>query len=242
MSQPPSSAPQAPATGSTPTSTSGRAAGTATSFDVVDDLPGEFAERVVEAFHYRRDEHFSLVLCGGSTAAWCYERLAWHGETQIDWWRVDLFWADEQIGAPDEGAPHERLVREVLLDRVGAANALYPLRGPVQVAAAEAALVDRRLDVVHLDLGVDGTLSATTGERGAILPGRRIASLPGEAGRPGRYAFTPLALATADLVLITAATTGVRNALAAVRRGDDVPGNRLGASRVAWLVDRDAGR
>ena len=116
-------------------------------YQVVDDIEGEFAERVVEAFHYRRDELFRLVLTAGDVARRCYERLALHAETQIDWWLVDVW------------TPDTELARRTLLDRVGAAYALHdllvdaneppagtdPLRGP-------------HADVVHLDLGADGGL------------------------------------------------------------------------------------
>ena len=84
-------------------------------YQVVDDIEGEFAERVVEAFHYRRDELFRLVLTAGDVARRCYERLALHAETQIDWWLVDVW------------TPDTELARRTLLDRVGAAYALHDL-------------------------------------------------------------------------------------------------------------------
>ena len=59
-------------------------------------MPGEFAERVVEAFHGRPDDTFSLALSGGETARACYERLAADAGTQIDWWKVDVYWGDER--------------------------------------------------------------------------------------------------------------------------------------------------
>ena len=49
---------------------------------VVDDVPGEFAERVIEAFHARPGEDFSIALSGGDTARSCYERLATVGGSQ----------------------------------------------------------------------------------------------------------------------------------------------------------------
>ena len=64
---------------------------------VVDDLPGEFAERVIEAFHARPGEGFSMALSGGDTARRCYERLAADGADQIDWWQVDIYWSDERV-------------------------------------------------------------------------------------------------------------------------------------------------
>ena len=52
---------------------------------IVDDVPGEFAERVIECFHSRPNDGFSLGLSGGSLARQAYERLADDAGTQIDW-------------------------------------------------------------------------------------------------------------------------------------------------------------
>ena len=78
---------------------------------VVDDVPGEFAERVIEAFHSRPGEDFSLALSGGETARRCYERLATIGGEQIDWWQVDVYWGDERCVPPDHEESNERLGR-----------------------------------------------------------------------------------------------------------------------------------
>ena len=51
---------------------------------VVDDVPAEFSERVIEAFHARPDEGFCFAVSGGETARRCYERLANDGADQID--------------------------------------------------------------------------------------------------------------------------------------------------------------
>ncbi|MGH9281465.1 MAG: hypothetical protein ACRD0S_00855, partial [Acidimicrobiales bacterium] len=55
---------------------------------VVDDIPGAFAECVIDAFLGRPDEEFSLALSGGNTARRSYERLADDAGSQIDWWKV----------------------------------------------------------------------------------------------------------------------------------------------------------
>jgi len=115
---------------------------------VVDDIEGEFAERVVEAFHYRPDELFRLVLTAGDVARRCYERLAVHAEMQIDWWLVEVWTHDTE------------LARRTLLDRVGAAYALHDLLVEVAADAQADADAARRghADVVHLDLAADGGL------------------------------------------------------------------------------------
>ena len=137
---------------------------------VVDDIEGEFAERVVEAFHYRPDELFRLVLTAGDVARRCYERLALHAEMQIDWWLVEVWTHDTE------------LARRTLLDRVGAAYALHDL--PVEVVADAQADADaarrRHPDVVHLDLvivtacGADCTRALADIRAGAEVPVNRL--------------------------------------------------------------------
>ena len=48
--------------------------------------------------------------------------------TQIDWWKVDVYWGDERCVPLDDPDSNYRLAREALLDRVGAANATFPMR------------------------------------------------------------------------------------------------------------------
>jgi 6-phosphogluconolactonase len=213
---------------------------------VVDDVAPEFAERVVEAFHSRPDDGFSLVLSGGPTARRCYERLAADAGDQIDWWQVDVYWGDERCVPPDDVDSNERLVREALLERVGAANAVYPMRceegaDPYQQRIAQAG----RLDLVHLGLGPDGhTASLFPGSEALTVdPGRLVALNEDPTGRNPhrRMTLTYSGIARARLVLFTVAGESKREAFAAVC-GDDptCPATHVRAERVVWLVDRAA--
>ncbi|MGH9207371.1 MAG: hypothetical protein ACRD1G_12560, partial [Acidimicrobiales bacterium] len=56
---------------------------------VVDDVPGEFARRMEEAFVSRPGRLFSLAMSGGDTARECYERLA-SDASRVDWGMVDV--------------------------------------------------------------------------------------------------------------------------------------------------------
>ncbi|MEZ5233970.1 MAG: 6-phosphogluconolactonase [Acidimicrobiales bacterium] len=222
---------------------------------VVSDVAGEFAERVVEAFHCRPGELFGLALTGGAVAAECYERLATHGETQIDWWQVELFLADECRVDPDHVDSHERLIRLMLLDRVGAAHLVHPLRDDRTLAAAAEALQGRSLDVVHLDLGPDGRLSSLFPDPSASTPlGVGGAGGPGGGEPPAvvrtadpagvvpheRYSLSWPVIERASCVVVTAVGAAVADAFAAVQAGLDVPGNLLRNDRVVWLADRAA--
>ncbi len=209
----------------------------------VDDVPGEFAERVVEAFLNRPGDGFSLVLSGGGTARRCYERLAADGADQIDWWQVDVYWGDERCVPPGDPDSNERLGREALLERVGAANAVYPMRceegpDPYQQRVAKVG----KLDLLHLGLGPDGhTASLFGGSAGLDAdPGRLVVMNTDPAGlNPHeRMTLTFSGIARARLAIVTVEGESKCEAFAAVRRGDpDIPATRIKADRVIWLVD-----
>ncbi len=213
---------------------------------IVDDVPGEFAERVIEAFHSRPHDGFSFAASGGETARQSYERLADDAGSQIDWWKVDVYWGDERCVPPGDPDSNERLGREALLERVGAANAVYPMRcddGPdaYQQRVAQAG----RLDLMHLGLGPDGhTASLFPGSSGLDAdPGRLVVLNEDPSGRNvhKRMTLTFSGIARARLVVVTVEGEKKRDAFAAVRRGDpDLPATRIKADHLVWLVDRAA--
>ena len=209
---------------------------------VVDDVAAEFAERVIEAFHSRPADGFSMALSGGDTARQCYERLADDAGTQIDWWKVDFYWGDERCVPLDDPASNYRLAREALLDRVGAANATYPMRcdegaDPYQLRIGELG----RFDVLHLGLGPDGhTASLFPGSAALTADPGRLVVLNDDplAHNPHpRMTLTYAGIARARLVLVTVAGAGKREALARVFGGDDVPAAHVRADQVIWLAD-----
>jgi 6-phosphogluconolactonase len=212
---------------------------------VVDDVPGEFSARVIEAFATRPGDSFSIALSGGDTARECYERLAVDGAQRIDWWAVDVYWGDERCVPPDSPDSNERLVREALLERVGAANAVYPMRcdegpDPYQLRVGEVG----RFDVTHLGLGPDGhTASLFPGSSALDAdPGRLVClnSDPNARNPHRRMTLTLSGIARSRLVLFTVAGASKREALQAVVDGADLPAARVDAERVVWLVDREA--
>jgi len=203
------------------------------------------SERIVDAFHSRPDEAFCFARSGGDTARRCYERLAAVGADQIDWWQVDVYWGDERCVAPDHPDSNERLGREALLERVGAANAVYPMRcddgpDPYQQRVAQLG----RFDVVHLGLGADGhTASLFPGSAALDAdPGVLVCLNDDPAGRNlhKRMTLTYSAIARSRLVLFTVAGEEKKDAMAKVMAGDDIPANRVEAERVVWLVEPSA--
>lgn len=213
---------------------------------VVDDVAAEFAERVIEAFHARGSDIFSIALSGGETARHCYERLARDADTQIDWWKVDVYWGDERCVPPDHPDSNYRLAREALLDQVGAANATYPMRAedgpdPYQLRVGELG----RFDVVHLGLGADGHTASLFPDSAALDadPGRLVTTNVDPSGRNEheRLTLTYAGIARARLVLVTVSGSDKREALARVRAGDATcPATAIHADRVVWLADPDA--
>ena len=213
---------------------------------IVDDVPAEFAERVIEAFHSRPAETFSIALSGGSTARECYERLATDADTQIDWWKVDVYWGDERCVPLDDPESNYRLGRESLLDRVGAANAHYPMLceegpDPYQLRIGELG----KFDLVHLGLGPDGHTASLFPESEALNadPGRLVVMNddPLAHNPHPRMTLTYGGIARARLVVVTVTGEEKRAALARVVAGDlTAPACRIYADKVIWLADAAA--
>lgn len=213
---------------------------------IVDDVPGEFAERVIEAFHSRPAETFSFALSGGDTARTCYERLATDADTQIDWWKVDVYWGDERCVPQEDDASNYRLGREALLDRVGAANAHYPMRceegpDPYQLRIGELG----KFDLVHLGLGPDGHTASLFPDSPALEadPGRLVVMNhdPSHRNPHERMTLTFSGIARARLVLVTVMGEAKHEALARVVAADQkAPASRIHADKVVWLADRAA--
>ena len=146
---------------------------------VVDDVTEAFATTVVEAYRGRPNDGFAMSLSGGGTARACYERLAADAGDAIDWWKVDLYWGDERCVPLDDPDSNYRLAREALLDRVGAANATYPMRCDEGADAYQLRLGELgRFDLVHLGLGPDGhTASLFPGSAALDAPPGRLVAL-----------------------------------------------------------------
>ncbi|HET9072695.1 MAG TPA: 6-phosphogluconolactonase [Acidimicrobiales bacterium] len=212
---------------------------------VVDDLPGAFARTVIEAWQARTGELFHFALCGGSTAGPCYERLAAESENVIDWLSVDVYWGDERCVPADDPDSNQHLGRQALLERVGGANAVYPMscdEGPDAYALRLGEV--GKLDVIHLGMGPDGhTASLFPGSEALDAdPGQLVARNVDPSGRNKlpRMTLTFSAIARARLVVFTVAGAAKRDTLRAVIDGADLPAGRVTADRVVWLVDRDA--
>jgi 6-phosphogluconolactonase len=62
---------------------------------------------------------FSLVLSGGTTPRPLYELLAAPPfRSSLDWSKVEFFWGDERVVAPDDPRSNFRMAREAMLDKL----------------------------------------------------------------------------------------------------------------------------
>ena len=212
---------------------------------VTDDLPGAFASEVISAFANRPGEEFDIALSGGSTARACYERLAAEGAQEIDWLVVNVYWSDERCVPPDDPDSNELLVRQALLERAGAANAVYPMRCDEGLDAYQLRIGEiGQLDVVHLGMATDGHTAGLFPGSPALDadPGQLVtfSEDPNGLYSHPRMTFTYSAIARARLVIFTVAGEAKRPAMEAVVAGKDIPAARVRAGRILWLVDKDA--
>ncbi len=212
---------------------------------VVDDVASAFAACVIDAYEHREGDDFAIALSGGPTARHCYEQLAADAGDRIDWWNVHVYWGDERCVPSDSEDSNERLVREALLERVGGAHTVHPMRcsdGPdrYQLLLGELG----RIDVVHLGLGPDGhTASLFPGSTALDAdPGRLVTTSVDPTGRNPfqRMTLTLSGIARGRLVIFTVAGASKRDAMQRLVDGADLPAARVRAEQVLWLVDHDA--
>jgi 6-phosphogluconolactonase len=212
---------------------------------VVDDVPGAFANEVIAAYKSRPDDLFTFALSGGDTARECYERLAEESTDAIDWLSVNVYWGDERCVPADHPESNQLLGRQALLERVGAANAVYPMNCDEGPDAYQLRLGEiGKLDVIHLGMGPDGHIASLFPGSNALDadPGQLVARNEDPTGiyPYPRMTLTFSGIARSRLVIFTVAGESKRDAIRSVVDGADLPPSRVTSDRVVWLVDRAA--
>ncbi len=223
--------------------------------ELVQSVPEAFARLVADAIGDAAAgpgaEPFSLFCSGGSTAQACYQRLAGLStERGLSWGRVGVYLGDERCVPPDHPDSNHAMIARTLLDVVGPVGADHPMyrSGPPGAAAADYQTLVAGLpaiDLVHLGLGPDGHTAslfpdsdALAIEDPAVLV---VANRDPNANNPhDRITLTFPGIARARLVVFTVAGASKQQAFERIVAGEDLPGGRVDAEQVVWLVDHDA--
>ena len=219
----------------------------------VADVPAAFVDTVFEAFAARAGQRFVLFLSGGPTAKLCYEALAVAAGPDaagpIDWSLVDVYIGDERQVPPDDPDANQGLVRRSLVDKVGPVGSFNPMDTTIPVDQCVAAYTDTLrmvldgpgIDLIHLGMGPDGhtaslfphapTLAAGPDELAAATED------PNGVNPHPRLTITLPVINAARCAVFTVAGASKVDAVAALRRGDDIPAARVASARVIWLID-----
>jgi len=170
----------------------------------------------------------------------------------FDWSVVDIYMGDERLVPPDDDDANQREVRETILDRVGVIGSFNPMptEGPVAecVAAYQrtiaAVLAGPGIDLIHLGMGPDGHTASLFPNAPTLEapPDELVAATqdPNGVNAHPRLTVTFPVLDAARCAVFTVAGESKQDAVAALRRGDDIPAARVKAARIVWLIDRVA--
>lgn len=209
----------------------------------VDDVAAAFCDVVADAWESRTGDLFTIALSGGDTARRCYEALARHADTPVDWSEVRVVWGDERCVPLDHEDSNHRLAQESLLRSVGPVAEIHPMQCDV-ADAYDRLIAGIEIDVIHLGLGPDAHTASLFPQSPALdAPDDRFVVTNedplGNNPRP-RLTFTTAAIAAGRTVVVTVEGESKRLALDRVRRGEDVPAARIDRPGVVWLTDRAA--
>jgi 6-phosphogluconolactonase len=182
---------------------------------------------------------FTFAVSGGHTPWAMFAALR---AEYMPWDNVDLYQVDERV-APD-GDPDRNLTH--LRESIGDVPArVHPM--PVNDAdldagaAAYAADLPERFDLVHLGLGPDGhTASLVPGDPVLGVTDRLVAVTRPYQGHP-RMTLTYPALSRADQLLWLVAGPDKQDPMAKLLAGDEsIPAGRVRASRSLIMADQSA--
>lgn len=198
---------------------------------VVDDVATAFADVLVE------EAPESIALSGGSTAHRCYAELR---ARDVDWRGVTVFIGDERVVPVSSEESNEGGARRLLLDHVKPVE-IHSMVGLGADAYDELVRSLPPIELVHLGLGPDGhTASLFPGSPQLDVDDRFVVDAGDDEHPHPRITFTFPAIARSQLAVVTVEGEEKRDAWARLVAGDDIPAQRITASRVLWLVAPDA--
>jgi 6-phosphogluconolactonase len=190
----------------------------------------------------------NVTLAGGSTPRALYELLASDDyRDRTDWEDMEVFFGDERAVPPDHPESNYGMARSALLRHVPvpdeAVHRMEAEATPLEDAAERYSLsLPDSLDLVLLGMGPDGhTASLFPGREALEERTRRVVPTTAADDSP-RLTLTYPTLETAHHVVFLVTGSSKREALDAIRRGEDLPAGRVRpvAGDVLWIVDQAA--
>lgn len=194
--------------------------------------------------------HCAIALSGGSTPGPVYELLAKPPlSEQVDWSKVDLYFADERCVAPGHAQSNYAMIRRTLLSQVPIpAEQVHRIEAErsdvMEAVSAYGRILPAELDVLVLGVGADGhTASIFPGSEAEREMRRRVVWVEKSPKPPPcRVTITPPVIGTARQIVVIA--TGAEKAQV-VARTLDGPETPLEfpiqlAKRGAWFLDSAA--
>ena len=178
-------------------------------------------------------EGAQIALSGGGTAGAAYDAAA---ELLPEWPDAHVWFGDERAVPPDDERSNYRLARERLLDRLTVPPEVHRVQGELGAPEA-AALYDRELDGVSLDLALNGI--GADGHTASLFPAapaldeRERRAVAAEAGLEPfveRVTMTPPVFAATRLLVYLA--TGESKAEAVRRAFAEEPSPETPASLI----------
>ncbi len=204
---------------------------------VVDHVPQAFAKLV----HDRAPS--SIALSGGDTARMCYELLA---TIDVDWSGTSVYFGDERWVPVHDPDSNEGMARRTFLDEVVPYEIHSAYHSESDAPGGAAAYHDLvrdadPIELIHLGLGADGHTASIFPGSTAVAEQHRLVVAAGDEAHPHqRVTFTFPGIARCRLAVVTVSGADKADALARISSGEDLPGSRIAASEVLWLVDRAA--
>ena len=181
----------------------------------------------------------TLAVSGGTTPRVMFARLA---TLELPWEHVTLFQVDERV-APDGDDDRNLTHLQDALDGVDVRVEAMPVNDPDldAAAAAYAARLPDRFDLIHLGIGPDGhTASLVPGDPVLEVTDRLVAATGTYQGRR-RLTLTYPALARTERLLWLVAGSDKKDALAKLRVGDtSIPAGRVVAPSSVIICDAAA--
>jgi 6-phosphogluconolactonase len=182
---------------------------------------------------------FTFAVSGGHTPWAMFAALA---QEDVPWPNVELFQVDERIAPEGDSSRNLTHLRESIGDAPARVFSMPVNDSDLHMAAAAyAASLPERFDLVHLGLGPDGhTASLVPGDPVLSVTGALVAVTQPYQGQQ-RMTLTYPALARAGQLLWLVTGADKRDPLARLLAGDEsIPAGRVRAARSLVLADAAA--